>query len=156
MPHFARDASQSSWPQQARQPWETLGAPAQASRGHCTAISQFARRLRRINAETQRFAEERKEGRKKRFYSSAFLRALCVSALRPVRLRLRLCRAVALADPLKIPEWLPSTSQATRLRVACRALWPKEPIDSGDSGEKAEGSPPSAVLLRRTGRQNEE
>src|ERR1035437_3487713 len=56
----------------------------------------------------------------------------------------------------KIPDRLPTSSQAVRLRVACTAPWPKEPIDSGDCGEKAEGSPPSAVLLRRTGRQNEE
>ena len=62
----------------------------------------------------------------------------------------------ATADPLKIPDWLPTASQALRLRVACRALWPKEPIDSGDCGEKAAGSPPSAVLLWRTGTQNEE
>jgi hypothetical protein len=34
-----------------------------------------------INAETQRFAEGRREGRKKRLFSSAFLRVLCVSAL---------------------------------------------------------------------------
>src|ERR1039458_5628859 len=34
-----------------------------------------------VNAETQRFAEGRREGRKKRLFSSAFLRALCVSAL---------------------------------------------------------------------------
>ena len=59
-------------------------------------------------------------------------------------------------DPLKIPDRLPTASQALRLRVAGGALWPKEPIDSGNCGEKAEGSPPSAVLLRRTGRQNEE
>src|ERR1035437_728644 len=32
-------------------------------------------------------------------------------------------------DPLKIPDWLPTTPQAIRLRVACKALWPKEPID---------------------------
>src|ERR1035437_5482134 len=41
--------------------------------------------------------------------------------------------------PLKIPDWLPTTSQPVRLRVACRSLWPKEPIDSGDCGEKEEG-----------------
>src|ERR1035437_37163 len=63
---------------------------------------------------------------------------------------------MALRPPFKIPEWLPTASQATRLRVACGALWPREPIDSGDCGEKAEGSPPSAVLLRRTGRQKAE
>ena len=40
------------------------------------------RRLRRINAETQRFAEERRERGMKALFSSAFLRALCVSALR--------------------------------------------------------------------------
>ena len=34
-----------------------------------------------VNAETPRFAEGRREGRKKRLFSSAFLRALCVSAL---------------------------------------------------------------------------
>src|ERR1035438_9181825 len=34
-----------------------------------------------LNAETQRFAEGRREGRTKRLFSSAFLRALCVSAL---------------------------------------------------------------------------
>src|ERR1017187_219230 len=34
-----------------------------------------------LNAETLRFAEGRREGRKKRLFSSAFLRALCVSAL---------------------------------------------------------------------------
>src|ERR1035441_10642897 len=34
-----------------------------------------------LDAETQRFAEGRREGRKKRLFSSAFLRALCVSAL---------------------------------------------------------------------------
>ena len=50
----------------------------------CTAIVEMVRRRRRINAETQRFAEGRREGRKKRFFSSAFLRALCVSALRLV------------------------------------------------------------------------
>jgi|ERR1035441_6348627 hypothetical protein len=53
--------------------------------GLYSAISRFARRLRRINAETQRFAEERRERRKKMLFSSAFLRALCVSA------SLRLC-----------------------------------------------------------------
>jgi hypothetical protein len=47
----------------------------------CTAIFGFARRRRRINAETQRFAEERRERRKKMLFSSALLRALCVSAL---------------------------------------------------------------------------
>ena len=47
----------------------------------CTAIFGFARRRRRINAETQRFAEERRESRKKMLFSSALLRALCVSAL---------------------------------------------------------------------------
>jgi hypothetical protein len=41
--------------------------------------------------------------------------------------------------PLKIPEWLPTTPQAIRLRVACKARRPREPIDSGDCGEKAEG-----------------
>src|ERR1035441_8175261 len=50
----------------------------------CTAISGLARRLRRVNAETQRFAEERRERRKKIIFSSALVRALCVSALRPV------------------------------------------------------------------------
>jgi hypothetical protein len=60
------------------------------------------------------------------------------------------------ADPLKIPDWLPTASQALRLRVAGGALRPRKPIDSGDCGEKTEGSPPSAVLLWRTGRQNEE
>jgi hypothetical protein len=40
--------------------------------------------LRRINAETQRFAEERRERRKKKLFASALLRALCVSALRLV------------------------------------------------------------------------
>ena len=59
----------------------------------CTAISGFARRLRRINAEAQRFAEERRERRKKMVFSSALLCALCVSALKLVRLRLRLGRA---------------------------------------------------------------
>jgi hypothetical protein len=38
--------------------------------------------LRRINAETLRFAKERRERGKKKLFSSAFLRALCVSALR--------------------------------------------------------------------------
>jgi hypothetical protein len=41
---------------------------------------RFAHRRRRINAKTQRFAEERREGRNNKFYSTAFLRALCVSA----------------------------------------------------------------------------
>jgi hypothetical protein len=50
----------------------------------CTAIVEIARSLRRINAETLRFAEGRREGRKNRAFSSAFLRALCVSALRLV------------------------------------------------------------------------
>src|ERR1035437_4611487 len=45
----------------------------------------------------------------------------------------------ATAAPLKIPDRLPTASQALRLRVACRALWPTEPIDSGDCGEKAAG-----------------
>jgi hypothetical protein len=36
----------------------------------------------RINAETQRFAEECRERKKQKLFSSAFLRALCVSALR--------------------------------------------------------------------------
>src|ERR1035437_6806703 len=40
----------------------------------CTAISGFARRRGRINAETQRFAEERRERRKKMLFSSALLR----------------------------------------------------------------------------------
>src|ERR1019366_1310817 len=47
-----------------------------------TAVLQYPRRLRRINAETQRFAEERRERGRKALFSSAFLRALCVSALR--------------------------------------------------------------------------
>src|ERR1035441_5327206 len=55
-----------------------------ASLHHCPAISGFARRRRRINAETQRFAEERRERRKKMLFSSALLRALCVSALKLV------------------------------------------------------------------------
>src|ERR1035438_6233232 len=46
----------------------------------CSAISGFTRRRRRINAETQRFAEERRERRKKMLFSSALLRALCVKA----------------------------------------------------------------------------
>jgi hypothetical protein len=50
----------------------------------CTAIVEIHRRLRRTNAETQRFAEGRKERRKNKAFSSAFLRALCVSALRLV------------------------------------------------------------------------
>ena len=58
--------------------------------------------------------------------------------------------------PRKIPDRLPTASQPLRLRVAGGALRPRKPIDSGNCGEKAEGSPPSAVLLRRTGRQNEE
>jgi hypothetical protein len=41
----------------------------------------------------QRFAEESRARRKKRLFSSAFLRALCVSALKLVWLRLRLCPA---------------------------------------------------------------
>src|ERR1035438_3914399 len=45
------------------------------------------RRLRRINAETQRFAEERRERGMKALFSSAFLRALCVSALNSLRFR---------------------------------------------------------------------
>src|ERR1035437_6540096 len=45
------------------------------------SFPKIRRSLRRINAETQRFAEGRREGRKKRFFSSAFLRALGVSAL---------------------------------------------------------------------------
>jgi hypothetical protein len=49
-----------------------------------------------FNAETQRFAEERRERRKKMLFSSAFLRALCVSALKLVWLRLRLCRSATL------------------------------------------------------------
>ena len=57
---------------------------------------------------------------------------------------------------IRLPEWMPSTSQATRLQQACSALWPRESKISRDCGEKAEGSPPSAVSLRRTGRQNEE
>ena len=63
----------------------------------------------------------------------------------------------------KIPEWLPTTSQATRLWVACGALWPRKSKDSRDcglsgkqGGEKAEGSPPFAVSLRRMERQNAE
>ena len=40
---------------------------------------EIIRRLRRINAETQRFAEGRREGRKNRAFSSAFLRALCAA-----------------------------------------------------------------------------
>src|ERR1035437_4617341 len=40
---------------------------------------------------------------------------------------------------LKIPEWLPSTSQVTRLQVACRPLWPRKSRDSGDCGEQAAG-----------------
>src|ERR1017187_9431145 len=61
--------------------------------GLYSAISRFARRLRRINAETQRFAEERRERRKKMLFSSALLCALCVSALKLVGVRLRLGRA---------------------------------------------------------------
>ena len=53
-----------------------------------TAISRFARRRRRFNAEAQRFAEIRRE-----FFFSAFL---CVSALSPVWSWLRLGRAVSL------------------------------------------------------------
>ena len=37
---------------------------------------------------------------------------------------------------LKIPEWLPSTSQVTRLQVACRALWPRKPKDCGEKAER--------------------
>jgi hypothetical protein len=37
-----------------------------------------------INAETQRFAEERRERRRKMLFSSALLCALCVSALKLV------------------------------------------------------------------------
>src|ERR1035441_8357430 len=48
----------------------------------CTAVLQYPRRRRRINAETQRFAEERRERGRKALFCSAFLRALCVSALR--------------------------------------------------------------------------
>src|SRR5664280_1357323 len=59
-----------------------------------SAIVEIVRRLRRFNAETQRFAEGRREERKNRAFSSAFLRALCVFALRLVRFRLWLCRAV--------------------------------------------------------------
>src|ERR1035437_7147289 len=58
---------------------------------------------------------------------------------------------MALRPPLKIPEWLPTASQATRLRVACGALWPKEPIDSGDCGEKAEGRRPNEEKRGRKG-----
>ena len=46
----------------------------------CTVMVEIVRRLRRINAETQRFAEERRERGKKKLFSSAFLRALCVKA----------------------------------------------------------------------------
>jgi hypothetical protein len=42
-------------------------------------------RRRRINAETQRFAEERRERGRKALFSSVFLRALCVSALNSLR-----------------------------------------------------------------------
>ena len=41
--------------------------------------------------------------------------------------------------PHKIPDWLPTASQALRMRVAGGALQPRKPIDSGDCGEKAEG-----------------
>src|ERR1039458_2089276 len=47
--------------------------------------SQLAINLDYCSAETQRFAEERRERRKKKLCSSAFLRALCVSALKLVR-----------------------------------------------------------------------
>jgi len=59
-------------------------------------------------------------------------------------------------DPLKIPEWLPTTSQATRLRVACRVLWPRAPIDSGVCGEMAEGRWPKAEKSRGNGEIREE
>src|ERR1035437_4037926 len=39
----------------------------------------------------------------------------------------------------KIPDRLPTSSQAVPMRVAGGALWPKKPIDSGDCGEKEEG-----------------
>src|ERR1035437_7408760 len=58
---------------------------------------------------------------------------------------------MALRPPLKIPEWLPTASQATRLRVACGALWPREPINSGDCGGKAEGRTQNEERRRRNG-----
>src|ERR1035441_8997965 len=41
--------------------------------------------------------------------------------------------------PLKIPDRLPTASQALRLRVAGWAPRPTEPTDCGDCGEKEEG-----------------
>jgi hypothetical protein len=57
----------------------------------------------------------------------------------------------ATADPLKIPDRLPTSSQAVRLRVAWRELWPKEPIDIGGWGEKAEGRRKKAEKSRGNG-----
>src|ERR1039457_6771459 len=56
--------------------WNQPRKGARAAARHSRSRSQNS-----LNAETQRFAEGRREGRKKRLFSSAFLRALCVSAL---------------------------------------------------------------------------
>src|ERR1035441_10694972 len=47
----------------------------------CVCTRNLAQCARFSAIALQRFAEERREGRKKRLFSSAFLRALCVSAL---------------------------------------------------------------------------
>src|ERR1035437_4423583 len=63
-----------NWPQHPK--WNQPRKCARDAARHSRSRSQNS-----LNAETQRFAEERREGRKKRLFSSAFLRALCVSAL---------------------------------------------------------------------------
>src|ERR1035438_5998258 len=65
-------------------------------------LSRAVRTLQRINAETQRFAEKRRERRKKEIFSSAFLRALCVSALKLGSSRLCGSLAHALAEWIRL------------------------------------------------------
>src|ERR1017187_7003385 len=63
-----------NWPQHPK--WNQPRKGAIDAARHSRSRSQNS-----LNAETQRFAEGRREGRKKGLFSSAFLRALCVSAL---------------------------------------------------------------------------
>ena len=76
--------------------------PLEFLRALGTAISRFARRLRRFNAEAQRFAEGRRE-----FFFSAFLR---------VPLRLCVKTVLALVAALQRDELATSPDLAENLR----------------------------------------
>src|ERR1035441_10609009 len=73
-----------NWPQHPK--WNQ---PRKGARD--AARQSRSRSQNSLNAETQRFAEGRKEGRKKRLFSSAFLRPSSIALLRRVDVPLRLC-----------------------------------------------------------------